>query len=177
MKKEATATADSTLSQASTNQRTTPATHFDYFDSPVGLIEVGATADALTALYFVEAPRYATTRTQLVAQVLAELTAYFAGTLREFTVPLAFQGTPFQQQVWQQLLTVPYGATTSYQSIANALGNPKAVRAVGAANGQNPISIIAPCHRIIGSDGTLTGYGGGLWRKEWLLRHEGYLLL
>jgi methylated-DNA-[protein]-cysteine S-methyltransferase len=86
-------------------------------------------------------------------------------------------GTAFQQRVWQQLLTVPYGQTVSYQEIANALGNPKAVRAVGAANGQNPISIIAPCHRIIGSNGALIGYGGGLWRKEWLLKHEGGLLI
>jgi len=74
------------------------------------------------------------------------------------------------------LLTVPYGQTSSYQAIANALGNSKAVRAVGAANGQNPISVIAPCHRIIGSNGSLVGYGGGLWRKEWLLKHEGYIL-
>ena len=163
--------------QASTNQRSTPATVFAYYESPVGLIEVGATADALTALYFIAAPRRPVTLTPLLEEVLAQLAAYFAGTLHDFRVPLAFHGTPFQKQVWQQLLTVPYGETTSYQSVANALGNPKAVRAVGAANGQNPISIIAPCHRIIGSDGTLTGYGGGLWRKEWLLRHEGYLLI
>ena len=167
----------SSATVASTNQRITPATTFTYYDSPVGLIEAGATAEALTALYFVEAPRQPVSSTPLLELVVAELSAYFAGTLRAFTVPLLFHGTPFQQQVWQQLLTVPYGETTSYQSIANVLGNPKAVRAVCAANGQNPISIIAPCHRIIGSDGTLTGYGGGLWRKEWLLRHEGYLLL
>lgn len=162
---------------ASTNQRVTPATQFAYYESPIGLIELGVTDEALTVLYFVEAPRQETATTPLLQQAVAEIHAYFAGTLRDFTVPLHFHGTPFQQRVWQQLLTVPYGKTTSYQSIANALGNPKAVRAVGAANGQNPISIIAPCHRIIGSDGNLIGYGGGLWRKEWLLRHEGYLLI
>ncbi|MBW2178142.1 MAG: MGMT family protein, partial [Deltaproteobacteria bacterium] len=78
--------------------------------------------------------------------------------------------------VWQALLTVPFGRTASYQQIADTIGNPKAVRAVGAANGRNPVSIIVPCHRIIGKNGDLTGYGGGIWRKEWLLRHEGILL-
>jgi methylated-DNA-[protein]-cysteine S-methyltransferase len=162
---------------ASRNQRATPATHFAYFDSPVGLMELGATTEALTALYFVEAPRQPITATPLLDAAIQQMAAYFTGTLRDFDLPLAFHGTVFQRKVWQQLLNVPYGEATSYQSIANAVGNPKAVRAVGAANGQNPISIIAPCHRIIGSDGTLTGYGGGLWRKEWLLRHEGYLLI
>lgn len=162
---------------ASINQRATPATHFAYYESPVGLVELGATTDALTVLYFVEEPRHETATTPILQRAIAELEAYFAGSLYKFTVPLSFHGTAFQKQVWQQLLTVPYGEATSYQSIANALDNPKAVRAVGAANGQNPISIIAPCHRIIGSDGNLTGYGGGLWRKEWLLRHEGYLLI
>lgn len=163
--------------RASRNQRTTPAIHFAYYESPIGLAELGATDDALTVLYFVEAPRHDSVVTALLTQAISELDAYFASELRTFTLPLAFHGTAFQQQVWQQLLTVPYGEATSYQAIANALGNPKAVRAVGAANGQNPISIIAPCHRIIGSDGNLTGYGGGLWRKEWLLQHEGYLLV
>ena len=82
-------------------------------------------------------------------------------------------GTDFQNTVWRQLLNVPYGKTVSYGEIAAAIGKPAACRAVGAANGKNPISIIVPCHRVIGSDGTLTGYGGGLWRKEWLLKHEG----
>jgi methylated-DNA-[protein]-cysteine S-methyltransferase len=162
---------------ASINQRTTPATTFAYYQSPVGLIEVGATAAALTVLYFVEAARHEPTETPLLAQALQQLDEYFAERRTTFTVPLHFHGTAFQQRVWQQLLTVPYGETTSYLTIATAIGNPKAVRAVGAANGQNPISIIAPCHRIIGSDGSLIGYGGGLWRKEWLLRHEGYLLV
>ncbi len=163
--------------RASINQRTTPATDFAYYQSPVGLIELGATAEALTVLYFVEAARHIPASTPLLEQAVQELEEYFAGTRRDFTLPLQFHGTDFQRSVWQALLTVPYGETSSYLTIANTLGNPKAVRAVGAANGQNPISIIAPCHRIIGSDGNLIGYGGGLWRKEWLLRHEGYLLI
>lgn len=162
---------------ASINQRTTPATHFAYLQSPVGLVELGVTDAALAVLYFVEAPRHATESTPLLEQAVQQLDEYFAGSRRDFTLPLHFHGTDFQRRVWQELLTVPYGATTSYLAIANALDNPKAVRAVGAANGQNPISIIAPCHRVIGSDGNLIGYGGGLWRKEWLLRHEGYLLV
>ena len=149
---------------------------YAYYQSPVGLIEIGTTTAALSTLYFVEEPRYASTSSPLLALVIQQLTEYFASTRTTFELPLHFQGTAFQRQVWQQLLQVPYGQTLTYQDIANALGNPKAVRAVGAANGQNPISIIAPCHRIIGSNGNLTGYGGGLWRKEWLLKHEGYLL-
>lgn len=149
---------------------------FAYYPSPIGLVELGATATALCTLYFVEEPRHESTASPLLALASQQLNEYFAGTRTTFDLPLDFHGTVFQRQVWQQLLTVPYGQTVSYQDIANTLGNPKAVRAVGAANGQNPISVIAPCHRIIGSNGNLTGYGGGLWRKEWLLKHEGYLL-
>lgn len=158
------------------NQGEPLALQYAYYPSPIGLIEIGATADALVTLYFVEEPRQATSAVPFQATVLQQLNEYFAGSRTTFELPLHFQGTAFQRQVWQQLLTVPYGKTFAYQEIANALGNPKAVRAVGAANGQNPISIIAPCHRIIGSNGRLVGYGGGLWRKEWLLKHEGYLL-
>jgi methylated-DNA-[protein]-cysteine S-methyltransferase len=84
-------------------------------------------------------------------------------------------GTDFQKAVWRELMTILYGQTVSYQDVAHAIGKPQAVRAVGAANGQNPVSIIIPCHRVIGSNGKLTGYGGGLWRKEWLLNHEGHV--
>jgi len=158
-------------------QQLMPPLVYTYYQSPVGLLEVGATAAALVSLYFVETVRQPDTSSPMLTTVVEQLVEYFAGTRTSFTLPLHFVGTAFQQRVWQQLLTVPYGQTVPYQEIANALGNPKAVRAVGAANGQNPISIIAPCHRIIGSDGALIGYGGGLWRKEWLLKHEGYLLI
>lgn len=103
---------------------------------------------------------------------VAQLTAYFAGELTQFALPLAPQGTPFQQEVWAYLQTIPYGRTTTYGAIAEALGKPNASRAVGAANGRNPIAIIIPCHRVIGSDGKLTGYAGGLKIKEALLGLE-----
>ena len=101
-----------------------------------------------------------------------ELDAYFAGTLKTFTVPLDTAGTPFQQKVWTVLRTIPYGKTRSYGEQARSIGMPDAVRAVARANGDNRISIIIPCHRVIGADGKLTGYGGGLWRKQWLLEME-----
>ena len=101
-----------------------------------------------------------------------QLNAYFSGTRKTFDLPLVTPGTSFQQKVWDQLMTIPLGTTRSYAEQATAIGRPKAVRAVARANGDNRLSIIIPCHRIIGSDGKLTGYGGGLWRKEWLLRHE-----
>jgi len=107
-------------------------------------------------------------------EAAAQLEAYFAGELKEFTVPLAPSGTPFQLAVWTELTKIPYGSTVSYGDIARALGKrPVAARAVGLANGANPISVIVPCHRVFGSDGSLTGYGGGLERKELLLRLEG----
>jgi AraC family transcriptional regulator, regulatory protein of adaptative response / methylated-DNA-[protein]-cysteine methyltransferase len=105
-------------------------------------------------------------------QMEQQLAAYFAGTLREFSVPLAPAGTDFQQRVWKELRSIPYGETRSYREQARRLGAPSAVRAVARANGDNPIAIVVPCHRVIGADGKLTGYGGGLWRKQWLLRLE-----
>lgn len=104
-----------------------------------------------------------------------QLTEYFAGTRRQFDLELDFAGTDFQKQVWRALLTIPFGETRSYTDIAKQIGNPSAVRAVGAANGRNPISIVAPCHRVIGSNGTLTGFAGGLQAKQILLQLEGSL--
>ncbi len=103
---------------------------------------------------------------------IRQLKEYFSGKRKTFKIRLAPQGTPFQHAVWQALRTIPYGHTTSYGQIAKAIGNPKAARAIGAANGHNPLSIIVPCHRVIGSNGTLVGYGGGLSIKEALLAHE-----
>jgi len=105
-----------------------------------------------------------------------QLTAYFAGDLRSFDLPLAPAGTAFQQQVWTALRSIPYGATASYREIAEAVGNPAATRAVGTANARNPLPIIVACHRVIGADGSLTGYAGGLDTKRYLLRLEGVLL-
>lgn len=150
--------------------------HFGYCRSPIGLIEVGGTSEAITSLCFVEQRRYEPCQNSIVAEAIRQVSEYFLGTRRKFDLRIALEGTDFQQSVWQQLLTIPFGHTVSYQDIANAIGKPRAVRAVGAANGRNPISIVVPCHRVVGSDGSLTGYGGGLLRKEWLLRHEGLLL-
>ena len=167
------------------------------YDSPIGSIEIHATDTAVSRVEFAgeqggEGEEVSEVRGrsaalssqeagahQMLEEVRRQLDAYFAGDLRCFDLPLDMEGTPFQRQVWQQLLSVAYGQTASYQDIAVAIDNPKAVRAVGAANGCNPVAIIVPCHRIIGSGGRakLTGYGGGLWRKEWLLRHEGVLLV
>ncbi len=109
----------------------------------------------------------------LLTEAREQLTAYFAGRLRSFDVPLAPNGTDFQRRVWSALREIPFGTTISYADLARRVSNVAAVRAVGAANGRNPIPIIVPCHRVIGSDGSLTGFGGGLPRKQWLLRHEG----
>lgn len=105
-------------------------------------------------------------------ETLTQLNAYFAGKLHEFDLPLKAAGTPFQEAVWRALTFIPYGKTVSYRDIAEQVNLPKAARAVGMANGRNPISIIIPCHRVIGANGKLTGYGGGVHRKEWLLEHE-----
>ncbi|HTS64290.1 MAG TPA: methylated-DNA--[protein]-cysteine S-methyltransferase [Candidatus Acidoferrales bacterium] len=113
----------------------------------------------------------------LLREAARQLRAYFGGKLREFDIPLNMQGTPFQKKVWEQLVQIPYGETRSYSQVAVAVGAPKAVRAVGAANGSNPVPIIVPCHRVIGSGGDLTGYGGGLPLKKRLLELEGALAM
>jgi len=144
-----------------------------YFESEIGLVEVSGTETDITGVNFVEARHPDADGDSVAVQnCLQQIAEYFRGERTTFDVPLVFEGTAFQQSVWQALLDVPFGKTASYGDIARAIGNPKAVRAVGGANAKNPISIIAPCHRIIGSDGSMTGYGGGLWRKEWLLAHE-----
>ena len=111
--------------------------------------------------------------TPLLQEAEEQLNEYFAGARREFDLPLAPKGTPFQKAVWAEMCRIPYGETRTYGQLAQAIGSPKAVRAVGLANGANPVGVVVPCHRVIGSDGSLTGYGGGLERKRWLLTHEG----
>lgn len=149
-----------------------------FYASEIGHIRITASETALETLYFVsEAAAPSPERPPVLQECLRQLEAYFRGELKTFSLQLQPQGTPFQQKVWQQLLEVPYGSTATYLDIARALGDRNAVRAVGSANGRNPISLIIPCHRIIGANGNLIGYGGGLWRKEWLLRHEGALLV
>jgi methylated-DNA-[protein]-cysteine S-methyltransferase len=149
---------------------------FAYHISPIGWIEIGSTDEAVVSLYFVERRPEQVAANEIAQEALRQVVAYLGGA-RAFDLALHLEGTEFQRAVWQQLLEIPYGHTLSYQEVAAAIGRPRAVRAVGAAVGRNPISIIVPCHRVVGSDGSLTGYGGGLWRKEWLLRHEGSLLI
>jgi methylated-DNA-[protein]-cysteine S-methyltransferase len=151
--------------------------YFCTFDSPVGKLLLTSNGAALTELSLHgPKPNDPKHREQSDDEVLAaareELAAYFAGKLQRFEVPLAPEGTSFQKRVWQALLDIPFGETESYGQLARRIGNPTAARAVGLANGRNPIAIIIPCHRVIGSNGTLVGYGGGLPRKRWLLDHE-----
>jgi methylated-DNA-[protein]-cysteine S-methyltransferase len=155
---------------------------FSYFDSPVGRLLLTSDGTALTGLYMEPSRKARSTdgwaqdaAVEPLAATLRQLREYFAGTRREFDLPLRLQGSPFQQRVWRELRKIPYGATWSYGQLAMRIGNPSASRAVGLANGRNPISILVPCHRVIGADGSLTGYGGGLERKSWLLAHEGAL--
>jgi methylated-DNA-[protein]-cysteine S-methyltransferase len=146
-----------------------------YCESPIGALAITGTLEGILAIQFLDAMPPALTEPPVCLQpCLAQLEEYFTGQRRDFSVALQLRGTDFQRRVWEALLTIPFGATVTYRDIAARLGNPQAVRAVGAANGQNPIPILVPCHRVIGSDGDLTGYGGGLWRKQWLLEHEGY---
>jgi AraC family transcriptional regulator of adaptative response/methylated-DNA-[protein]-cysteine methyltransferase len=156
-------------------------------DSPLGPLLAGATDEGVCVLEFAEPARQ---RAQLAAlnrqfgdaivpgqheytdQLVEELAQYFTGSRRQFTVPLVLSGTPFQRRVWEQLLAIPYGETCSYEDVARAVGVRRATRAVGSANGRNRIAIVIPCHRVISKGGGLGGYGGGLWRKEFLLDLE-----
>jgi methylated-DNA-[protein]-cysteine S-methyltransferase len=153
---------------------------YEYFDSPLGQLLLTANEGSLTGLHFVDEKYYPGVCSEwrrdgdaaIIRSTRMQLNEYFSGQRTSFAVPLAPQGTEFQRQVWTMLTTLRYGETVSYSNLAQRLGNTKAVRAVGAANGRNPISIIIPCHRVIGADGSLTGYAGGLKRKEFLLRLE-----
>ena len=143
-----------------------------FMNTPIGLIAVRADDDAILAIEFVDQREETEADSPLLERAVDQLEEYFQGARTRFSLPLAPRGTQFQQQVWQQLLSVNYGQTASYADIARSIGRPKAMRAVGAANGRNPISIVIPCHRVVGSDGSLTGYAGGLARKSWLLALE-----
>jgi len=144
------------------------------YQSPIGLIEIGGTDTAVTSVRFVSGrpPQPSSESTPVLRDAFRQIDEYFLGRRTTFRVALDLRGTPFQQSVWRALLDVPFGRNTTYRDIAAAIGRPRAVRAVGAANGANPVSIIVPCHRVIGADGSLVGYGGGLRRKAWLLAHE-----
>ena len=151
---------------------------FTRIDSPIGPLTLTGDGESLTTLHMElhrgrpdPAPR-ARRDDDAFTAAREQLAAYFAGRLREFEVEIAGRGSAFQTSVWDALIRIPFGSTESYGALARRIGKPNASRAVGLANGKNPISIIVPCHRVIGANGSLTGYGGGLERKRWLLDHE-----
>lgn len=144
-----------------------------YIPTPLGIAKLEGDENGLQAISVLDVEEEPT---EIIPEVLEDcayqLQEYFEGKRQSFTLDLNPQGTPFQQQVWQALLDIPFGKTTSYLALSKTLGDVKAIRAVAAANGKNPLWIVIPCHRVIGSDGSLTGYAGGLHRKKWLLEHE-----
>lgn len=152
---------------------------YSYVESPIGRMLVTRDERGITGLDLPNSRQPRRVRAEwerddtAFDDVRTQLAEYFAGERREFDLPLHMIGAAFQRRVWEALCAIPYGETTSYGKIAAAIGEPGSARAVGAANGQNPVPIIVPCHRVIGADGSLTGYGGGLPTKRWLLEHEG----
>jgi methylated-DNA-[protein]-cysteine S-methyltransferase len=147
--------------------------YIDYYESPIGLLKISCNKDSLTSLLF-SSEKDSTTNPNSITEITKEqLDKYFKGDLTIFNIPLKPNGTAFQKKVWDILVQyIPYGKTTTYKKQALQLGDVKAIRAMASANGKNPIAIVIPCHRVIGSDGSLTGYAGELWRKQWLLQHE-----
>lgn len=143
----------------------------DNFDTPLGTMEITANTDAIKSIHFVDSPQQ-TQANGVTAQAKQQLEEYFAGQRQRFDLPLEPAGTEFQKNVWRALTTIKYGQTCSYSDIAQIIKKPTAMRAVGSANGKNPLTIVVPCHRIIGANGGLTGYASGLERKAWLLNHE-----
>jgi len=151
--------------------------HFEYLDSPLGEIEITSTSNELLSVLFVKVGKITLEKqpfsySPINEETKKQLQAYFNKELTSFTLPLRPAGTDFQKSVWQELQRISFGTTISYLNLAKRLGDENAIRAVAAANGKNPISIIIPCHRVIGTDGKLVGYSGELWRKKWLLDHE-----
>jgi len=148
--------------------------HTAYLKSPIGIIKLTATDDAITSILFeFDASKKEREKpNEILLECKKQLHEYFSGRRKKFELPLKLVGTGFQKSVWETLQKIPYGKTVSYLDVAKAIENPKAVRAVGMANNKNRIPIIIPCHRVIGEDGKLTGYAGGIWRKGWLLEHE-----
>jgi methylated-DNA-[protein]-cysteine S-methyltransferase len=154
-----------------------------YYQSPVGVLEIRSTGSSISDILFVNSWKgaklieselsFVKPKSPVIKNCIKQLDEYFAGTRTEFSIHTLQVGTEFQQSVWAELCKIPYGRTISYLELSKRIGNIKAIRAAGTANGNNSISIIVPCHRVIGSNGDLVGYGGDLWRKKWLLEHEG----
>lgn len=151
--------------------------HKAYYSSPIGTIEITGNEEGIMSVYFIDgeikAERFLKPITiDVINNCLLQLDEYFKGTRKQFDLKLNPEGTEFRKKVWEKLIKIPYGKTRSYLDIAKQMGDANANRAVGNANAKNPISIIVPCHRVIGNTGELIGYSGGMWRKEWLLNHE-----
>lgn len=146
---------------------------FIYFKSPVGTVKISGSNDGIQSVVFIDEDLMTSINIpDSLKPCLIQLEEYFTGTRKDFNLKLNPNGTDFQNRVWNELKKIPYGKTRSYMEQTKQLGDIKAIRAVASANGKNPISILIPCHRVIGSDGSLTGYAGGIWRKKWLLEHE-----
>lgn len=151
-----------------------------YYQSPVGILKIGIKDGFVNEIIFLENEEEATYDEAFIskedkdtfAKCKIQFDEYFAGKRKFFDLPIKQSGTAFQQRVWNELIKIPFGKTLSYLQLSQKIGNVKSIRAVGTANGRNNLSIVVPCHRVIGSDGSLTGYAGGLWRKQWLLEHE-----
>ena len=154
-----------------------------YYQSPLGVLEIRSTGSAISDVLFINSWKgakineselnFTKPKSTVIKACIKQLNEYFAGTRTAFTMHTMQVGTEFQQTVWAELCNIPYGRTISYLELSKRIGNVKAIRAVGTANGNNSICIIVPCHRVIGINGDLVGYGGDLWRKKWLLEHEG----
>jgi len=144
-----------------------------YFRTPVGIARI-TEEDGFIASVSIRDEEYeiAPASTPLLRAAIDELNEYFAGTRKQFTFPIKQEGSEFQQQVWGELIQIPYGTTITYAQQSNQMNNPLAIRAIASANGRNNLWVVVPCHRVIGSNGSLTGYAGGIWRKKWLLEHE-----
>ncbi|HJS53240.1 MAG TPA: methylated-DNA--[protein]-cysteine S-methyltransferase [Chitinophagaceae bacterium] len=150
--------------------------HTTYYHSPVGLLKISGTEQYISEVSFFDKVQKTDNRKKnlppLIIQCIEQLIQYFHGERRIFELPVHQPGTAFQQEVWNELMNIPYGKTISYLELARKTGDSKATRAVANANGKNNVAIIVPCHRVIGANRELVGYGGGLWRKKWLLEHE-----
>jgi methylated-DNA-[protein]-cysteine S-methyltransferase len=151
----------------------------NYYNSPIGFLELSVSDNALQSINFLadNTERNQSVANEVLHQTVAELSEYFDGNRKKFSIPLNPYGTDFQKSVWKILREIPYGQTITYGELATKLGDHNKVRAVGKANGNNPIPIIIPCHRVVGADNNLIGYAGGITRKKYLLKHEGAVLL
>lgn len=147
-------------------------THIAFLKSPLGITKIVGDADGISEISVSDKGEESVSIPKELEQAVSQLQEYFEGKRNDFNLKLNPKGTEFQQRVWQELLNIPFGKTLSYLELSKKLGDVKAIRAVAAANGKNPLWIVVPCHRVIGTDGSLTGYAGGLGRKKWLLEHE-----